>query len=70
VIVRREKSEAKRKLRTPVTEASFTGPGDRLALLDQVIDDVRAAGVIETVRPSIRADGALSVDVTLEPEQP
>ena len=68
VIVRREKSEAKRKLRTAVTTAAFTGPADQLALLEQVIDDVKAAGVIQTVDATTPADGELRVAVELEPE--
>ena len=68
VIVRREKSEAKRKLRTAVLEATFSGPEGELALLDQVIDDVTAAGVIHAVNP--HGEGAtLSVAVELEPEE-
>jgi len=67
VIVRREKSEAKRKLRTAVLNATFSGPGDQLALLDQVIDDVKAAGVIHTVSDHGQAD-ELAVAVELEPE--
>ena len=69
IIVRREKSEAKRKLRTAVLAASFSGPADQLALLDQVIDDVKAAGVIHTVGDHTVADGTeLTVSVELEPE--
>ena len=68
VIVRREKSEAKRKLRTAVLEATFSGPEGELVLLDQVIDDVKAAGVIHVVNP--HGEGAtLSVAVELEPEE-
>ena len=67
VIVRREKSEAKRKLRTTVLNATFSGPGDQLALLDQVIDDVKAAGVIHAVSDHGQAD-ELAVAVELEPE--
>ena len=67
VIVRREKSEAKRKLRTAVLSASFAGPADQLALLDDVIDDVKAAGVIHAVNG--HGDGTeLTVAVELEPE--
>ena len=68
VIVRREKSEAKRKLRTTVLSASFSGPADQLALLDAVIDDVKAAGVIQSVGESTPTDTALTVSVELEPE--
>ena len=67
VIVRREKSEAKRKLRTAVVEATFSGPADQLVLLDEVIDDVKAAGVIHGVNG--HGEGSeLTVAVELEPE--
>ena len=51
-----------------VTTAAFTGPADQLALLEQVIDDVKAAGVIQTVDATTPADGELRVAVELEPE--
>ena len=44
--VRRVKSEAKRPLRTEVITASVTDSDNRLAVLDQVTDDVCAAGRI------------------------
>ena len=44
-VVRRMKSDNKRKLRTSVIGV-FTAPTPKLEMLDQVIDDVRAAGVI------------------------
>jgi len=50
--VRRAKSEAKRKLRTRVLSASVSGPADRLAMLASVLDDVKAAGVIDSVTMS------------------
>ena len=68
VIVRREKSEAKRKLRTAVLSASFSGLAGQLALLDEVIDDVKAAGVIKSVGASTATEGELTVTVELEPE--
>ncbi len=68
-VVRRVKSEAKRKLRTTVTSATFTASADQLALLDQVIDDVSAAGVIQSVSPGVVGDGAgIAVTAELEPE--
>ena len=68
-IVRREKSEAKRKLRTAVTDARFAGPAEQLALLDLVLDDVKAAGVIHQVSASEpNAARDLTVVVELEPE--
>ena len=69
IAVRREKSEAKRKLRTAVVSATFSAPADQLALLDQVIDDVKAAGVIESIEPGVAvADSEIHVSAELEPE--
>ena len=67
--VRRKKSENKRKLRTPVLSATFAGSTEQLAMLDSVIDDVSAAGVILTVAPStVTDDSEISVSAELEPE--
>ncbi|MYH88979.1 MAG: valine--tRNA ligase, partial [Acidimicrobiaceae bacterium] len=67
--VRRKKSENKRKLRTAVLSASFAASGPHLAMLDQVIDDVKAAGVILSVAPSTVTDQSeISVSADLEPE--
>ena len=69
--VRRTKSENKRKLRTPVLSAAFSGSAEQLALLDTVIEDVMAAGVILTVEPHTVTDsGEISVSAVLEPELP
>ncbi len=69
VAVRREKSEANRKLRTAVVEARFSAPAPQLALLDEVIDDVKAAGVVHAVGEHTVVDGnELTVAVELEPE--
>ena len=68
-VVRREKSEAKRKLRTAVVTASFTASVDQLALLDLVIDDVKAAGNIALVTPGITGNGGdITVTAELEAE--
>jgi len=70
-VVRRQKSEAKRKLRTPVLSATFTGSAPQLATLELVIDDVKAAGSISSVAPSIVADtNEITVAAELEPEPP
>jgi valyl-tRNA synthetase len=71
-VVRRVKSENKRKLRTTVTSATFTGPGAKIAVLDRVIDDVKAAGVIAAVTDHVTStDGnEISVAAELEPEPP
>ncbi len=68
-VVRRVKSEAKRKLRTPVVSATFSASSDHLALLDLVIDDVKAAGMVAAVAPGVTVDSAeITVDAELEPE--
>ncbi len=69
--VRRQKSEAKRKLRTPVLSATFTASAERLATLDLVIDDVKAAGSVRSVEPGVAADtNEITVVAELEPEPP
>ncbi len=67
--VRRKKSENKRKLRTTVLSASFAASGPKLAMLDEVIDDVKAAGVIVSVAPGTVTDQSeIGVSTDLEPE--
>jgi valyl-tRNA synthetase len=67
--VRREKSEAKRKLRTPVLSATFATTQAQLDLLEQVVDDVKAAGVIRAVTPGTATDRTeIEVIAELEPE--
>ena len=67
--VRRKKSENKRKLRTTVLSASFAASGPQLAMLDEVIDDVKAAGVIVSVAPgTVNDQSEISVNADLEPE--
>ena len=68
-VVRRKKSENKRKLRTPVLSAAFAASPPQLAMLDQVIDDVKAAGMIGSVAPSSATDSTeITVTAELEPE--
>ena len=64
--VRRAKSEAKRPLRTEVVRATVTDTAERLAVLDQVAGDVRAAGRITELTTVEGA--ALSVHAELAPE--
>ena len=67
--VRRKKSENKRKLRTAVLSASFATSGPQLDMLDQVIDDVKAAGVILAVAPgTVTGQSEIRVSADLEPE--
>ena len=64
--VRRAKSDAKRPLRTEVVQAAVTDTAERLAVLESVADDVRAAGRITDL---VTAEGAgLSVICELAPE--
>ena len=68
-VVRREKSENKRKLRTAVTSAQFSATAEQLALLELVIDDVKAAGMIQAVEPGIDTNNReITVRAELEPE--
>ena len=62
--VRRAKSEARRPLRTPVVRAVVTDTGDRLAVLGEVADDVRAAGRIRELATA--AGSAFGVESELE----
>ncbi len=69
VVVRRVKSENKRKLRTRVLSATFSATAEQLSVLDHVIDDVKAAGVIESVEPGVAvAETEMAVSAELEPD--
>ena len=64
--VRRAKSEAKRPLRTEVLRATVTDTVERLAVLESVADDVRAAGRITEL---VTVEGSeLSVRSELAPD--
>ncbi len=63
--VRRAKSEARRPLRTPVVRTTVTDATNRLALLAEVADDVRAAGRIRELVTV--AGSAFGVESELEP---
>ena len=64
--VRRAKSEARRPLRTEVLRATVTDTVERIAVLESVSDDVRAAGRITEL---ITVEGSeLSVRTELAPE--
>ena len=63
--VRRAKSEARRPLRTPVVRTTVTDAANRLALLAEVADDVRAAGRIRELVTV--AGSAFGVESELEP---
>ena len=64
--VRRSKSEAKRPLRTEVLRAAVTDTPERIAVLESVADDVRAAGRITELVTSTGPE--LSVHAELAPE--
>ena len=67
--VRRAKSEARRKLRTPVEQAHVTAPPDFLHALGAATEDVRDAGNIADLVLTNSADGeAPSVRVSLAAE--
>ena len=64
--VRRSKSEAKRPLRTEVLQAAVTDTPERIAVLESVADDVRAAGRVTEL---VTAGGdEFSVACELAPE--
>ena len=64
--VRRAKSEAKRPLRTEVLRATVTDTAERIAVLESVADDVRAAGRITEL---VTSEGSeFSVRAELAPE--
>ncbi|HEX9683109.1 MAG TPA: valine--tRNA ligase [Acidimicrobiales bacterium] len=64
--LRKAKSEAKRKMRTPITVATVTDLPDRLAHLALARADVCEAGVVETLET--REGSQLAVVATLAPE--
>ena len=67
--VRRAKSEARRKLRTPVTQAQVTAPPEFLEALAAATGDLCDAGNIVELVLSTAGDGeAPSVETTLAAE--
>ncbi len=66
--IRKAKSEAKRSMRTEVTQVTVHAPADLLRALEPALDDVRDAGRVVGDIELVEAD-ELSVDVTLvDPE--
>ena len=66
--VRRAKSETRRPLRTPVVRAVVTDTADRLAVLEAVAGDVRAAGRIREL--ATVPGSTFGVESELEPPAP
>ncbi|MGH9089445.1 MAG: class I tRNA ligase family protein, partial [Acidimicrobiales bacterium] len=66
--IRREKSDQKRSMRTPVARLSVTDRPARLALLDQALGDLLEAGGIPPDRLATR-EGEPAVEVTLAPPE-
>jgi valyl-tRNA synthetase len=64
--LRRTKSEAKRKLRTPIVNATITDTPERLAELREVLGDVSAAGVAAEI--DLVEGDTFSIEADLEPE--
>ena len=64
--LRKVKSEARRSMKTEVTSATVGDTAPRLALLAQVADDVRSAGVVTALSTS--PGDAFSVTAELAPE--
>jgi valyl-tRNA synthetase len=65
--VRKKKSEGNRSPKTPVARVVIRAPEDRLALLPDVEEDLRAAGLIQQV-DTLVSEG-LQVDVDLAPPE-
>jgi valyl-tRNA synthetase len=66
--LRKRKSEQQRPLRTPVVRARITDTPERLALLDRVAGDVRAAGLIQQLDTA--PGESLIVEATLADPEP
>ncbi len=64
--VRRAKSEAKRPLRTEVLRAAVTDNAERLAVLETVADDVRAAGRITELVTSEGPEFSVACDLAAD----
>jgi len=65
--VRKRKSEAQKPLKTPVARAVVRDSGERLALLDQVRVDLRAAGFIREIEAREAQEFGVDVELAAEP---
>jgi valyl-tRNA synthetase len=68
--VRKEKSNQKRSLASPVVRAVVSDTAPRLAALDAAASDVREAGKIVELVTAVAADGDAGVAVELAPLEP
>ncbi len=65
--IRRKKSEGQRPLKTAVARIAIRAPEDRLALLPDIEQDLRASGLIQQIDTLVSE--ALQVDVELAPAE-
>jgi hypothetical protein len=69
--IRKVKSDAKRSIKTPVTQATATIPAAMLAqsaAIASLSEDIKGAGNIEQLTLEARASTELTVSATLAPE--
>ncbi|MEI8051903.1 MAG: class I tRNA ligase family protein, partial [Actinomycetes bacterium] len=64
--IRREKTAAKRSMRTPVTVAAVTDTADMIGLMTLAADDLKDAGGAEELTFT---EGAAAIAVTLAPAE-
>ncbi|HEX6486737.1 MAG TPA: class I tRNA ligase family protein, partial [Nocardioidaceae bacterium] len=67
--IRGAKSQAKVKMRTPLSAVTVTGPADAIALAEQVSEDLRAAGNITGELVFTPGEGEITVEAQIA-EQP
>jgi valyl-tRNA synthetase len=67
--IRGAKSQAKVKMRTPLSAVTVTGPAEALALAEQVAEDLKAAGNIIGELTFTPGDGEIAVEAEIA-EQP
>jgi valyl-tRNA synthetase len=67
--VRGAKSQAKVKMRTPLSSVTVTGPADQLAAAEKAADDLRASGNVTgdlTFTPTDDPEIAVSAEIAPE----
>jgi valyl-tRNA synthetase len=65
--IRKKKSEGQRQLKTPVARVVIRAPGDKLELLPEIEQDLRASGQIQQIDTLVSE--VLQVDVELAPPE-